>query len=104
MENGEKFGRWTVVTAYANTARALVRCDCGTEREVQRGDLANGASRSCGCLRAEITSARFRRHGSGYEDYRYRLWRALMGKCYRPAHGDYRYYGGRGIAVWDPWH
>ena len=28
-------------------------CDCGTKREVRFGDLLNGRSKSCGCLRDE---------------------------------------------------
>ncbi len=69
-----------------------------------RGDLANGASRSCGCLRREATAGNRFKHGSGYEDYRYRLWRAIRTKCYKTFRRDYRYYGGRGITMHEPWH
>ena len=69
-----------------------------------RGDLANGASRSCGCLKRETTSACFYKHGSGYKDYRYILWRAIRTKCYSASSQDYRYYGGRGITMHEPWH
>src|SRR5260370_27026997 len=103
MEDGEKFGRLTVTMAYASPAKALVQCDCGTECEIRRGDLVRGVSRSCGCLRAEVTSARFRRHGSGYEDYQYRLWRRIKVKCYQSSYQDYRYYRGRGTSMPGPW-
>ncbi len=34
----------------------LCRCDCGTERPVERGSLLNGYSKSCGCLHRERAS------------------------------------------------
>lgn len=43
-------------------------------------------------------------HGIPSSDYRYQLWSSLMGKCYRKSHHDYRYYGARGITVYEPWH
>ena len=103
VKESERFGRWTVLIPYRGGAKALCRCDCGIEREVRRGDLANGASQSCGCLTRETTGTRFYKHGSGYRDYRYRLWRAIRTKCYAAGSHDYRYYGGRGITVYSPW-
>lgn len=50
-----------------------------------------------------MTSARVRRHGSGYEDYRYRVWQTIKGKCLRSTHQDYPYYGGRGIRMHPAW-
>ena len=37
-------------------ARWHVRCDCGTELEVRGTELRRGATRSCGCLRAEAAA------------------------------------------------
>jgi hypothetical protein len=65
--------------------------------------LVGGQTQSCGCLKRERMSARRKSHGLGYSDYRYRLWKSLMSKCYKPEHADFRYYGGRGIAVHQPW-
>jgi hypothetical protein len=39
----------------------LCRCECGTEKRVQGVALRRGLSRSCGCLAAEVTSARRRK-------------------------------------------
>lgn len=78
------------------------RCDCGTEKDVYVHALG-GLSKSCGCLRAEATGKRKRTHGTGYEDYRYRLWQTIKGKCFRLTHQDYPYYGGRGITMYQPW-
>lgn len=64
---GERFGR-LVVVGPAVLSQVLVsqhrrthwrcRCDCGTERIVQTGNLTHGNTRSCGCLRKEVTSQR----------------------------------------------
>jgi hypothetical protein len=103
MEQGGRYGRWTVLIPYPGSVRALCRCDCGTERLIRRSDLARGESRSCGCLSKEAISARRYKHGSGYKDYRYVLWRSIKAKCYRPSCSDYRYYGARGITMYGPW-
>jgi len=100
---GDVHGRWTVLDATVRNA-VLCRCECGTERTVKATNLIQGLSKSCGCLRAEATGSRRRSHGVGYSDYRYRLWKSLMGKCYRLTNSDFGYYGGRGITVHEPWH
>lgn len=79
------------------------RCECGTEKTVIATNLKSGATTSCGCLRNEQTAARLRKHGAGYQDYRYRLWKAIRGKCLQLSHQDYAYYGGRGIKVDPDW-
>lgn len=105
LEVGQRFGRWTVVDPSDREA-VLCRCECGTERTVRAYNLfgTKNGSRSCGCLKREVSKQRFRKHGVGYEDYRYRLWSKLMGKCYRPTNREYGLYGGRGITVHTPWH
>lgn len=51
---GCRFGSWTVVERAGKRGKGsnwLVRCDCGTEREVQGGEMLRGKSTSCGCSR-----------------------------------------------------
>ena len=55
---GERFGRWTVVNTGERKGKdrrraAVVRCDCGTIKTVVIAFLANGESKSCGCLGRE---------------------------------------------------
>jgi hypothetical protein len=65
---GQRFNRWTVLD-YSERNHAgmhwLCRCDCGTEKLIFIGNLGRGASKSCGCLRIEVTSANAKK-----------LWRA----------------------------
>lgn len=85
----------------------MCRCDCGTERAVAVSNLRQRdpkrASTSCGCLKRERTVAARFKHGTGYEDYRYRVWQTIKGKCLRETHQDYPYYGGRGITLHAAW-
>ncbi|ACU71745.1 conserved hypothetical protein [Catenulispora acidiphila DSM 44928] len=53
---GDKYERWTVVEVISKREVAC-RCDCGTERSVQIGNLRQGKSRSCGCLQHTVAIA-----------------------------------------------
>ena len=59
---GKKFGRLTVLER-ANTRKGRkywwkCLCDCGRQIEVRGTSLRNGTTRSCGCLRNELTRQR----------------------------------------------
>ena len=58
----KKFGKWTVLGESPNTNKGghtkwICRCDCGTVREVDGGHLVDNTSTSCGCTRAENSTA-----------------------------------------------
>lgn len=61
---GRRFERWIVCAAAEpdakGQARWLCTCDCGIERVVRGYHLLGGKTRSCGCLRNEITATRNR--------------------------------------------
>jgi hypothetical protein len=124
---GAQFGRLTVleVVRLSNTparvrhgfkdgapgARCL--CDCGRETRVSGFALVSGNTRSCGCLRTEIATARIpamneatrmRGRRSSQKHPLYGTWRGMMTRCYDRRHTWYQRYGGRGIEVWQPWH
>jgi hypothetical protein len=103
LTRGERFGRWTAMEDHSTSiGKVQCRCDCGTEKLVNTRNLKSGASRSCGCQNAERFAAR-RTHGVGYDDYRYRAWQTIKGKCLCETHVDWPYYGGRGIQMYDAW-
>lgn len=57
---GQRYGR-LVVLAIERGRRgsiAICRCDCGAETRVSISQIRKGKTRSCGCLRAERSSAR----------------------------------------------
>jgi hypothetical protein len=60
---GARFGRLTVIGEYKSGTSSLktypsvlCRCDCGTERRFDVGNLRAGATTSCGCFRLENSS------------------------------------------------
>ena len=60
----QRFSRWQVICRDSNSnagvARWLCRCDCGVEKVVNGSNLRLGLSTSCGCLKAELSSARMK--------------------------------------------
>lgn len=61
---GKRYGRLTVLE-FADydqhgTAMWRVRCDCGTEFVTRGTHLRQGMTRSCGCIRNEISATRLR--------------------------------------------
>lgn len=46
---GKRFGKWTVLYKSKKPNYWHCKCDCGTERDVFRGNLTQGMSKSCGC-------------------------------------------------------
>lgn len=58
---GNIYGRWTVLQ-YAgrsdsnNSPMWLCRCECGNKKNIHTVGLVSGSSKSCGCLRSELTS------------------------------------------------
>ena len=62
-----------------------------------------GGSKRCS---AQARSERFTQHGaaSGYAMTRlYSVWIAMRQRCSNPKNQDYRYYGGKGVAVCEGW-
>jgi hypothetical protein len=108
---GEKFGRWTVISiSKRESASRLVywicRCDCGREKEVVGSTLRNGVSKSCGCLRREISAVNETTHGHsarGRSSRIYNTWKNIIQRCTTPTHPRYPEYGGRGIGMCERW-
>lgn len=109
---GEKYNRLTVIAyeivekkQYSGT-RWIVRCDCGTLKSVDPSRVISGHTKSCGCLKAEHTTAFNKRakvkHG-GRQDQLYTVWHNMKQRCYGKTYKDYPNWGGRGIRVCDEW-
>lgn len=109
---GKKYNRWTIIDVAPsirtrNTVRKyfVCRCDCGTIRNVDAGNLTSGASKSCGCWRRENSSRMHYRHGHrrNGQSRTYTSWMHMVARCTKPQTRFYEYYGGRGIKVCDRW-
>ncbi len=108
--SSKKYGRLTVLhRAGSNKHRHILwlcKCDCGTEKVVSGVLLKRGDVHSCGCLRKEITSKKFKKHGESVQaehTAEYRAWRSMINRCENPRVNSYKNYGGRGIKVCTRW-
>lgn len=71
---GERFGRLIAIepTAIENGAyRWLCKCDCGNTTEVKIGNLTQGITRSCGCLRIDYRTEKMRETRKKMEGVKY---------------------------------
>lgn len=107
---GMKFGRWTVLCQAEDHIKAngeheamwACQCDCGTIKNVLGKSLKNGSSKSCGCLKTEITTQRWTKHGLRRTRI-YNIYAAMIDRCTNARHRNYYDYGGRGIKICDEW-
>lgn len=106
---GMRFGR-LLVTGYAGSMKGRGRlwgcvCDCGTTKTISYTRL-KGGTRSCGCLHREIVSQANSTHRDttgGKRTPEYRIWGAMISRCYTPTDTTYQYYGACGITVCERW-
>ena len=107
---GLRFGRLTIIREGSMGSRHhhywICRCTCGRTKRVSHDHLRSGATRSCGCLRNEITGKRAkslnRTHGKS-RTREYRSWRSMRSRCSNRSDEHYPIYGGRGIFVSPKW-
>ncbi len=103
---GKKFGRLKVLALAPKSSPGKTRwkcaCDCGSNSIVESAQLKSGNTKSCGCLRDELSRLRTKTHGLS-DTPTYRTWSDMKGRCFRTLNRDYPDYGGRGITVCDRW-
>ena len=101
IPNGTKFGRLTVLSSYQtepNTPwRCVVSCECGNQKEINKSNLLNGNANSCGCLKNELSSARWTKHGhskvGGKRSPTYTSWHAMWDRIRHPKPREAKTYG-----------
>ena len=111
ISNGTRYGRWTLINEASNATNQDRRfeciCDCGNKGIVRLADLRNGHSKSCGCFKIDLTTARNITHGlciSPHDKRIFNVWRNMMHRCYNLKNRRHKDWGGRGIKVCSEWH
>ena len=70
-------------------------CNCGNLTYVSTNKLNNHHTQSCGCLHKEKLRLSVLKHGLS-RTLGYRVWIAMMQRCYDKKHPNYKNYGSRG--------
>lgn len=106
---GERFGRLVVVSCAGSRGegRSAKRywncvCDCGNTITTTTQSLRKGDTRSCGCLKIDLTKERMTKHGDT-GTHLHNVWKTMRRRCYDVNHNDYKWYGSRGVYVCDEW-
>lgn len=110
---GKKYGRLTIIrtpeskktesnSGVTTRKYVLCRCECGNEKVISLTLVINGKTKSCGCLKKEVATKTFKKHGKRNCD-EYRIWAAIKQRCLNVNSSSYKNYGGRGVRVCDEW-
>jgi len=111
--SGVRFGRLTGVEREGKNksgqALWLCNCTCGADCVVAAASLANGHTKSCGCLKREVSRSNGAMRGESWRTHGmsrtklYYVWKRIIQRCENPKNPAYKYYGGRGITVCKRW-
>lgn len=108
-QKGTIYGRLTLTgKSYLKSMYGQLRriveadCICGEIGWFLLERLRNGDTQSCGCLKREATSERFKTHGLSRHPL-YFVWQEMRKRCFDEKCDSYHNYGGRGITVCDEW-
>ena len=106
---GQQFNRLLVLDRAENISGLTAwrcQCSCGRIVTVRAGYIVDGRTKSCGCLRKEVTGNLHRKHG-GMANRKptrtYKAWQDMKSRCLNPRNKVYSDYGARGITVCESW-
>lgn len=99
---GMVFNGWTVMSRSHKRSSWECVCECGVKKSVYGPDLKSGHSKSCGCKRNDLISAKNKTHGlTGTPEYI--TWASIIARCTNKKNNRYSIYGGRGIKICSKW-
>lgn len=106
----ERYGRLVAVEFVGRSKWGhqvwLFQCDCGKTKTIDRTHVTRGTTKSCGCLRSQLTSERFIVFGirqNAEVRYSYGYWIRLRRKIHDKNYGTYPKFGGMGITMDPEW-
>lgn len=106
---GRRFGRLVAIQRTTHPRKRtpwLLECDCGNTVVAALDNLRSGYTKSCGCLRVDVTRQRSLTHGHrvGRKTSRTRkAYEHAKSRCNNPNNPKYPNYGGRGIRMCEEW-
>jgi hypothetical protein len=103
---GRQFGSLKAIHPTDTRSRGQVvwmcKCRCGNSALVPSYKLTSAHTKSCGCYRSDLATAKNTTHGD-YRSPEHRSWQSMKSRCLNPKSTQYKWYGGRGISVCDKW-
>lgn len=108
---GKVFNRLTAIRRVPNDGRRIkweFRCECGAVKAINIDGVVSGKTKSCGCLRVDVTRETKTTHGHcsrgvGSASPEFRSWLSAKTRCYNENFPQYCDYGGRGIGMSSEW-
>lgn len=99
-----RFGRLLVLyrTKESKQTRWMCKCDCGNIKSIRSTHLISGKIVSCGCYKKERQILGVTKHGLSKSRI-YRIYRNMINRCYWEKQKEFKYWGGKGIIVYDKW-
>lgn len=73
-------------------------CDCWVQKYIDKSNVLNWWTTSCGCMRWKNTTHWLSNHRL------YNTWKSMMWRCYKPQIKCYKYYWWKWITVDKYWH
>lgn len=102
---GNTFGRLKVLSCIGmikKSYRYECVCECGNKCITLRPCLLYGNTKSCGCIRIEMTIKRSTKHGLSRTKFN-DVWYQIRRRCTNKKDAAYHSYGGRGITICERW-
>lgn len=107
---GQIFGKLKVIDCAGRNHRKQALwnclCECGKKVVVHGNHLRSNRTKSCGCLRSEVSAIVNSTHGFtrvGKVHPLHAVWVAMKQRCTNQNNHAYHNYGGRGITVCERW-
>lgn len=101
IKAGDQFGRLTAIR-FSHREKGFAywefSCECGVAKVLVINNILKGRTKSCGCLRKQVST----KHGLAHHEL-YGVWENIIQRCTNPNYTYYSNYGGRGITICSKW-
>lgn len=99
---GKRYGKLVALHPGEKTHKScstwVCKCDCGEIITTRTHRLVSGSTKSCGCLRRELSSMRLRTHGIS-RSLTGSSWSMMLNRCFNPKFPAFKKYGAKGITA-----
>ena len=80
----------------------IATCSCGKTKRIRKDHYLSGKSKSCGCLRVDVSRENSTKHGENDSDL-HKTWVSMRNRTRCETSTSYKHYGGRGIDICAKW-